>query len=163
MEIVVVIILLIVGIALMLVELFLIPGLSVAGISGFLFMGGSVYYAYAYIGDTAGHLTLFGSVLFTAVGKGTYICDINGKILHTLNYLNAPVWYDENHVAGMVDKDDGHVLTSSTVQLVNIRSNARTQVSRNGEMAMHPSASTGKIAYHTTDGKIIVATVAINP
>lgn len=102
-------------------------------------------------------------ILFTAVGKGTYICDINGKILHTLNYLNAPVWYDENHVAGMVDKDDGHVITSSTVQLVNIRSNARTQVSRNGEMAMHPSASTGKIAYHTTDGKIIVATVAINP
>lgn len=73
MEIVVVIILLIVGIALMLVELFLIPGLSVAGISGFLFMGGSVYYAYAYIGDTAGHLTLFGSVLFTAVGIWIFI------------------------------------------------------------------------------------------
>lgn len=102
-------------------------------------------------------------ILFTAVGKGTYICDIQGKILHTLNYLNAPVWYDENHVAGMVDKDDGHVITSSTVQLVNIRSNARTQVSRNDEMAMHPTASTGKIAYHTTEGKIIVATVAVKP
>lgn len=73
MEIVVVIILLIVGIALMLIELFLIPGLSVAGISSLLFMGGSVYYAYTFIGDTAGHLTLFGSVFFTAVGVWIFI------------------------------------------------------------------------------------------
>lgn len=68
MEVLVVVVLLIVGIALMLVELFLIPGLSVAGIASLLFLGGSVYYAYSFIGDTAGHLTLLGSVVFTAIG-----------------------------------------------------------------------------------------------
>lgn len=104
-------------------------------------------------------------ILFTAVGKGTYICDLQGKILHTLNYLNAPVWYNQHFVAGMVDKDDGHVITSSTVQLVNIHNNNRIQVSRNGEMAMHPTAAgeAGKIAYHTTEGKIIVVKVITEP
>lgn len=102
-------------------------------------------------------------ILFTAVGKGTYICDLQGKIIHSLNYLNAPVWYDQNHIAGMVDKDDGHVVTSSIIQLVNIHTNARTQVSRKGEMAMHPTAAAGKIAYHTTDGKIIVAELVVAP
>ncbi len=102
-------------------------------------------------------------ILFTAAGKGTYICDLNGKILHTLNYLNAPVWYDNSFVVGMNDKDDGHVITSSTVQLVNIHTNERSLVSRPGETAMHPTAAgkAGKIAYHTTDGKIVVADVVI--
>lgn len=103
-------------------------------------------------------------ILFTAAGKGTYICDLQGKILHSLNYLNAPVWYNSGYVVGMEDKDDGHVITSSTVQLVNIRTNERTRVSRTGETAMHPTAaaSAGKIAYHTTDGKIYVTDVVIN-
>ncbi len=102
-------------------------------------------------------------ILFTAAGKGTYICDLQGKILHSLNYLNAPVWYDNNFVVGMNDKDDGHVITSSSIQLVNIRTNERTLVSRSSEMAMHPTAAgqAGKISYHTTDGKIIVADVVI--
>lgn len=104
-------------------------------------------------------------ILFTAVGKGTYICDLQGKILHTLNYINAPVWYNQQYVAGMVDKDDGHVVTASTIQLVNIQTNERVQVSRTGEMAMHPSAAgkARKIAYHTTDGKIVVADIEIKP
>jgi hypothetical protein len=102
-------------------------------------------------------------ILFTAAGKGTYICDLQGKILHSLNYLNAPVWYDNNFVVGMEDKDDGHVITSSSIQIVNIRTNERTLVSRSGETAMHPTAAGqgGKIAYHTTEGKIIVADVVI--
>jgi hypothetical protein len=102
-------------------------------------------------------------ILFTAAGKGTYICDLQGKILHSLRYLNAPVWYNARYVVGMEDKDDGHVITSSTVQLVNILTNERTQISRQGETAMHPTAAgaAGKVAYHTTDGKIYVANVLI--
>lgn len=100
-------------------------------------------------------------ILFTAAGKGTFICDLQGKILHRLNYLNAPVWYDANYVVGMNDKDDGHVVTASTIELVNIKTNERTPVSRKGEIAMHPTAAgqAGKIAYHTTEGKIFVAEV----
>ena len=41
MEITVVFILLLVGVALLLIEMFLIPGLSIAGIGGLIFLGGA--------------------------------------------------------------------------------------------------------------------------
>ncbi|NDP22093.1 MAG: hypothetical protein GZ091_13575 [Paludibacter sp.] len=67
MEITIVIVLLFIGIILFLVELFLIPGISIAGIAGTIFMGGAVYYAYANMSSTAGHITLFGSFILLAV------------------------------------------------------------------------------------------------
>ena len=51
-------------------------------------------------------------ILFTATGKGTYICDLNGKILSEIGYLNAPVWYDDHKIVGMADKDNGDYITA---------------------------------------------------
>jgi len=67
METTIVIVLLVVGIIMFLIELFLIPGLSVAGIAGFAFVGGAIYYAYNSIGATAGHITLVSSILLLGV------------------------------------------------------------------------------------------------
>ncbi len=67
MEITIVIVLLIVGILFFLLELFLIPGISLAGIAGFLFVGGAIYYAYANIGNSAGHFTVLGSVILLSI------------------------------------------------------------------------------------------------
>lgn len=67
MEITVVIILLLIGIILFLLELFLIPGLSIAGIAGTISIIGAVIYAYTEIGTTAGHITFTGSIVLTAI------------------------------------------------------------------------------------------------
>lgn len=67
METVIVILLVIMGVVLLLIELFLIPGISVAGIAGVLFFGGAIYYAYDVLGTTAGHLTLFASIVVLAL------------------------------------------------------------------------------------------------
>ncbi len=67
METVIVILLVIMGVILLLIELFLIPGISVAGIAGVLFFGGAIYYAYDVLGTTAGHLTLFASIVVLAL------------------------------------------------------------------------------------------------
>lgn len=67
MEITIVIVLLLIGIIFILLELFLIPGISIAGIAGTIFMVGSVFYAYSQIGATAGHITLFGSVVLLVI------------------------------------------------------------------------------------------------
>jgi membrane-bound ClpP family serine protease len=67
MEIAIVIVLLLVAVSLLLVEMFLIPGLSIAGIGGLLFLGGAVYYAYSSIGPEAGHLTLLGSFVMMTI------------------------------------------------------------------------------------------------
>lgn len=97
-------------------------------------------------------------LLFTAAGKGTFVSDLDGKIIATLGYLNAPVWYNDEFVVGMNDKDDGHVVTSSEIKLVNINTKAATVVSNNKHVAMYPAASGNakRIAYHTNDGKIFV-------
>ncbi len=73
MNIIIILILLLVAVALLLVELFLIPGLSIAGIGGLLFMGGAVYYAYAYMGSTAGFLTLLSAFVMMAVAITIFI------------------------------------------------------------------------------------------
>jgi len=73
MEIAVVIILLLVGVILLLVEMFLIPGLSIAGIGGVIFLGGAIYYAYNFIGVEAGHLTLIGGLLMMVIAVWIFI------------------------------------------------------------------------------------------
>lgn len=73
MDFAVVAILLVFGVALMLVEIFLLPGLSIAGIGAVLFLFGGIYYAYAFIGPEAGHFTLIASVFLMAVAVWIFL------------------------------------------------------------------------------------------
>lgn len=73
MEITIVLLLLFVGVIFFLIELFLIPGVSIAGIAGTLFMGGAVYYAYTGIGTTAGHLTLTGGTILLIIAVWIFV------------------------------------------------------------------------------------------
>lgn len=103
-------------------------------------------------------------ILFTAVGKGTYICDLSGKVVAELGYLNAPTWYNDKLVVGMQDKDDGNVVTSSTVVLVSTDGKVKKQISDKNHIAMYPTASSkaGRIVYSTLSGKLIVSELTIN-
>lgn len=67
MDIAVVITLLLVGVVLMLIEIFLIPGLSVAGIGSLIFLGGAIFYAYSFIGSSAGHLTFISAIVLLII------------------------------------------------------------------------------------------------
>jgi len=58
MDILIVIVLCIIGIVLILVEIFLIPGLTVMAIAGGAFSIGGIYYAFRNLGTTAGIVTL---------------------------------------------------------------------------------------------------------
>lgn len=67
MDVTIVVILLLLGILFFLLELFLIPGISLAGIAGTLFVGSSIYYAYSQIGNAAGHLIVVSSIVLLAI------------------------------------------------------------------------------------------------
>lgn len=97
-------------------------------------------------------------ILFTASGKGTYTCDLNGKNIIEIGYLNAPVWYDDHKIVGMVDKDNGERVTESAVVMVSTDGKTRQVLSPFTEIAMYPAASAqgGKIAYNTVEGEIII-------
>ena len=68
MNIAVIVLLLVAGLGLILLELFLIPGVSTAGICGVLSLGGAVYAAYTFLGALAGHITLFSALAIVALG-----------------------------------------------------------------------------------------------
>ncbi len=67
MQTLLVIILVVVGVALLVVELFLIPGFGAAGVAGFFSAAAGVAYAYLKIGATAGHISLAAAILLCAV------------------------------------------------------------------------------------------------
>ena len=73
MEITIVVILLLIGIVFFLLELFLLPGITVAGFAGTLFVGGAIYYAYAYIGSAAGNFALLGGLILMGISIWIFI------------------------------------------------------------------------------------------
>lgn len=66
MNILLVVVLVLVGIALLVTELFLIPGFGIPGVVGFAAIAGGVFCAYFYLGATAGHITLAAAVVLCA-------------------------------------------------------------------------------------------------
>ena len=102
-------------------------------------------------------------ILFTAAGKGTFICDLNGKILHSLGSINAPVWFNNDYVVAMEDKDDGHRVISSKIVLISVAKKTKTEISTPDKIAMYPTAwgKANRIAYHTESGDIEVVEVKL--
>jgi membrane-bound ClpP family serine protease len=65
LDIAVIIFLMGIAVALILLEIFLLPGITIAGIGGALFAAGGMIFAYT-VGQTIGHVTLVASVLIFA-------------------------------------------------------------------------------------------------
>lgn len=65
MTIFIIVLLLVLGVVLILLEFFVLPGITVAGIAGVVMMLGGIYLSYNHYGDTIGHLTVLGSVIFS--------------------------------------------------------------------------------------------------
>lgn len=66
-EILLVALLVIVGVILLVLEMFLIPGFGIAGISGFVCLVGAVVAAYLKISALAGHITLAAGVVLSGL------------------------------------------------------------------------------------------------
>ena len=67
MDIFLVVLLVLAGVALLLMELFLLPGFGIAGVSGFAALVGAVVYAWLMLGHVAGLITLGACVIVTAL------------------------------------------------------------------------------------------------
>ncbi|MRT91862.1 NfeD family protein [Ancylomarina sp. 16SWW S1-10-2] len=65
MTIFIIVLLLVLGIVLILLELFVLPGITVAGIAGVAMMLCGIYLSYNHYGNMIGHLTVLGSVIFS--------------------------------------------------------------------------------------------------
>lgn len=62
---VIILVLLAIAIVLLIIELFFLPGVSIAGFISLIFYGATIYYAFATMGSTVGFITIAVSVLFS--------------------------------------------------------------------------------------------------
>ena len=67
MNTILVVLLVLAGVALLLMEMFLLPGFGIAGVSGFACLIGAVVVAWLVIGRLAGYITLGACVLLSAL------------------------------------------------------------------------------------------------
>ena len=103
-------------------------------------------------------------ILFTAVGKGTYVSDLDGNIIAELGYLNAPSWINNQWVIGMDDKDDGHITISSEVLAIHVSSGEKQSISGGkNKIAMYPRSSSkgDRVVFHNEKGEIIIVKIRI--
>lgn len=77
-EIIIVVCLILLGIALLMAEIFLLPGITVAGVGGAIMLIGSIVYAFYYMGNTAGYITIGANII---VGAGSFIFLIKSKTM----------------------------------------------------------------------------------
>ena len=90
MQILLVIILVLVGVALFVVELFLIPGIGAAGVAGILSAAGGVAYAYLKLGAVAGHIALASALVLCALAIIIFLLLLTALfLLSTLVLLQA--------------------------------------------------------------------------
>lgn len=86
-HIIVVISVIVLGILFMLIEIFLLPGISVAGIAGAIFLIGGIIYSYMFLGSTTGNITLAASAV--ALGA-TFFWLLKSKSLEKIS-LNTNI------------------------------------------------------------------------
>ncbi len=81
---IVLILIMLIAILLGLAEIFLFPGITIAGIGGVLFAGGGLYYAYS-LSPMIGHITLIASAILFVIGMVWFMRSrsLNKLALHT--------------------------------------------------------------------------------
>ncbi|MEA3478967.1 MAG: hypothetical protein U9R60_12350 [Bacteroidota bacterium] len=103
-------------------------------------------------------------MLYYLVGKGTFICDLDGTILSSPGKLNAPKWLTDQIIVGMDDKDDGYKLTSSEIVAFSVSTGKRinlTSTAERNEMYPYPFPNGKKIAFRTSEGELYIMKVKL--
>lgn len=76
LEIIIIVFLILFGVILLMAEIFILPGITIAGIAGAICLAGGSVYAFLYVGDTAGYITILISVI-AFVGTLIYLLKSN--------------------------------------------------------------------------------------
>ena len=95
-----------------------------------------------------------GKLLYYVIDEAkAYVCNIDGT---------NPVWLGNDWVVGMVDYDNGEIVTYSQIFAVTSQGTHRTALTDQSKICMYPSTSddASKIVYTTQNGEIFLMNVA---
>ena len=87
LNLIIVAVIIILGLLFLMIEIFLLPGISIAGVAGIIFLVGGIVYAYMYIGAAAGTITLLAALILVAA---TFILLLRSKTLKKIG-LNTEI------------------------------------------------------------------------
>ena len=97
-------------------------------------------------------------VLYYLAAHGAYVCDLDGSNVRKVGQMRAPVWYDDNTIVGMMDKDDGEFIYASTIVATTLDGATQT-LTDDATIAMYPHAAVGMIAFSTPAGEAYIINV----
>lgn len=101
-------------------------------------------------------------VVFDAVGKGLYVCDLNGKVQARLGNYLMPAWLDNDHVVAMLSSANNRTVKKQ--QLVALPADGSGDVielTQPDEDASYPmSRGDGRVAYSGRHSEGCVALMA---
>lgn len=100
-------------------------------------------------------------IAYTVSGKGSYVYDIATGATTFVGKYRAPQWMGNDYVVAMNDSDDGYKITGSTVMVCAADGSFSQQVTPDDMVCMFPSATPGKIAFHTLEGEIYIMDITI--
>ena len=108
-ELVIAIILILSGIFFLLVEIFLLPGISIAGIGAVIFLIGGVIYSYIYLGPTGGTVALILSLLLSV---GAFVWVVKSKSIEKIALkTNIDQTVDNSHLKQIRTGDVGTTIS----------------------------------------------------
>ena len=142
MSILAIILLILLGLVLLLIEFAVIPGVTIAGIGGFLLLGGAVYVAFAEYGTLAGFITLAAVLILAPAMIYYFFKSRTGKKMILQKNIDGKVDLinKEKIVVGDTGKSIGRLAPTGKVKI-------------NGETV--EAQSTGAFIDHNTEIKVL--------
>ena len=98
-------------------------------------------------------------VAFEAAGKGLYVCDLAGNVLHRLPSASMPVWLDDNHIIAMTNTNFGAQRDKGTFLYVTTLDGEVQRLTDPQEHAVQPMVVGDKLVYVADGGQIKEATL----
>jgi hypothetical protein len=105
-------------------------------------------------------------ILFNFPGKGSYVCDLSGKLLFKVGFANYPSWSrDGNWIVYMKDFDNGSEITSSDIYIKKYLGKDEFNLTNTEDVIeLYPSYSqfADEVLYNTIDGVIYKLSLKFN-
>ena len=105
------------------------------------------------------------NIVFTMPGEGTFVCDLDGKIMADIGYANTPHWSpDGQYLVFMKDIDNGDQFTSSEIWVSTANGSQSWRVTNTPDrIEMYPQWSSDgrQISYHTLQGELFETQIQI--
>ena len=136
-------IIILLGIAFLLAEIFLLPGITIAGIAGFFFLGGGIAYAYMYMGTVAGNLTL---VISAFLLMGSFVYFIKSKSLRRISLTT--------NIDSKVDTSDLQKIKAGDVGIAQSRLNPMGKVFIN-DLTVEAKSANGEMIDEDTEVVVV--------